>query len=1428
MAVLASSLLLLHAGSSRSNGGGGSLPTPSPTASATPTPTTTASPTPTPTATLFNAWYLWSSNAQGQLNTGNTIAVQGPYNAFSAGDYPNIESGSASTFRKFDGTLWGTGSNGSGALGQNDISNRSSIVQIATNVVYNSANAAFTNFIKSDGTLWSSGNNTAGQLGINVATNRSSPVQEISGKTDWVKCVAGGSAAFAIDSSGRLYGSGFNTNGNLGINTATNRSQFTQIGTDNTWSEISCGNNFALSIKTDGSLWGWGANTLGQIGVNTAVNISSPVQIAIGSTWLKVAGAGSATIALKSDNTVWGWGNAVNGQLGIPDSFYPAISSPIQILTGTWLDIDINTSAAFAINTNNELWGSGLTSASSPNLFTYPSQSSFIMLDNVRQWLSFSQVKGQNNNSMNAKALGPVAGTPTPTPSPTNSPTPTPTIAPSSNIVGMSGSANLEAYGQNNGDFFAVLTPVGTDVASTFRFVVWNAALNEWLCTTDSGKFYYSTDGQNWTLATTITGFVNGMAFGYNSAGTPMVVFTVQISIGDYRFGYTYDNRNFTVSTQTNPDAVYGVNYAGGNFVSNSIIAGEGVYNSCDGVNWTEVGTVPYAEVYNLAYNPTNNRLVGCVGTGGVDVTNKAIYSDNYGATWTDATLPQTAPYRTCVWTGSKFAAINAYTGFIALSNDGITWTLGGLMSGAGNNLHKMCYYNGALYVMGLGYSIMWKSADQGATWSQINLGTSSSWNAISGQEPLPTPNAPTCPPSPSPSPSPTLTPSPTPSVTESPTPTESPTSTPTPSASASPTPTPSPSATCTPAPLPVTSGLVAQFDASDTNKINTGAPSNGAQVSSWGNSITNATFAGMQQATSVKQPTWFSDGTIAGTYVLFDNTATTNGDGMTTNGAYSIGASTPFTIVVMEDCGTQGPGTQHRTIQSSTINALISLNQYGIPPSQIAAYYASGIVSNYQSGTGKHNGILTRSAANSIKYYVDGTDRTSAPFTNSTAFSQLCFGAAGASPTEPANTKLLEVLVYNRELSAAEVVQVSDYLLCKWTNPGPTPQPSTTPPSTPTPTPTLPLVQLWAWGDNTNGEYSNNTAGATTNRSTPIFIAANDWAVIPSGGDALSGIRQDGTLYMWGLNSSGELGQNNIINRSTPTQVGSANNWSWVMNDRFTMAIKTDGSLWSWGNNSSGQLGLNNTINLSSPVQVGADTTWSKVYVSRFFTSNAYDVVFAIKTNGSLWGWGNNSAGQLGLVDTVNRSSPVQVGLDTNWSSVAISGQRFALAIKTDGTLWSVGINTNGSLGINNAINRSSFTQVGTDNTWTQVSADYWPVGGIKSNGTLWTWGQNTNGSLGANIGSAFNRSSPAQVGAENTWAQIECGYASMMGRKTDGTIWAWGTASAGQLGNNQTQNQSSPVLVSGGYVWLSCSANNRTSLGVLTIAPTPTPAPT
>lgn len=290
--------------------------------------------------------------------------------------------------------------------------------------------------------------------------------------------------------------------------------------------------------------------------------------------------------------------------------------------------------------------------------------------------------------------------------------------------------------------------------------------------------------------------------------------------------------------------------------------------------------------------------------------------------------------------------------------------------------------------------------------------------------------------------------------------------------------------------------------------------------------------------------------------------------------------------------------------------------------------------------------------------------------------------------------------------------------------------------------------------------------------------------------------------LWTWGAAGSGQLGTNSIVDRSSPVQtVSGGTNWQQVnSNDLFTGAIKTDGTLWLWGLNTNGQLGRNNVISASSPVQtVSATTNWKQVSVGQSH-------VGAIKTDGTLWMWGLNSDGHLGDRTTISRSSPVQtISGGTNWKQVAVA-LCFSAAIKTDGTLWLWGGSTGGILGDNSAsgFNKSSPVQTVSGGTnWKEVSFGCRHVGAIKTDGTLWMWGTGTSGALGNN--SVLNQSSPVQtVSAGTNWKYVNPGTNYTMAIKTDGTLWAWGDGSCGILGTNNLIARSSPVqTVSGGTNW-------------------------
>jgi alpha-tubulin suppressor-like RCC1 family protein len=284
--------------------------------------------------------------------------------------------------------------------------------------------------------------------------------------------------------------------------------------------------------------------------------------------------------------------------------------------------------------------------------------------------------------------------------------------------------------------------------------------------------------------------------------------------------------------------------------------------------------------------------------------------------------------------------------------------------------------------------------------------------------------------------------------------------------------------------------------------------------------------------------------------------------------------------------------------------------------------------------------------------------------------------------------------------------------------------------------------------------------------------------------------------LWSWGRNPQGQLGLNNLTNYSSPKQVGTLTTWATVAGGyKHSLAIKTDGTLWAWGENLQGQLGLGDTTTRSSPVQVGALTTWSKVTAGYFFS-------LAIKTDGTLWSWGSNTnGGPLGLGNGTSYSSPKQVGALTNWATVS-GGNIHVLATKTTNTLFSWGNNGFGQLGLGNISNYNSPKQVGALSNWATV------VGGgnnfslaVKTDGTLWAWGSGGAGNLGLN--SIYSYSSPMQVGALTGWSKVAAGTQSSLAIKTNGTLWSWGTNSNGQLGLGNITNYSSPKQIGALTTW-------------------------
>jgi len=347
----------------------------------------------------------------------------------------------------------------------------------------------------------------------------------------------------------------------------------------------------------------------------------------------------------------------------------------------------------------------------------------------------------------------------------------------------------------------------------------------------------------------------------------------------------------------------------------------------------------------------------------------------------------------------------------------------------------------------------------------------------------------------------------------------------------------------------------------------------------------------------------------------------------------------------------------------------------------------------------------------------------------------------------------------------------------------------------------------LMTWGTGFLGGLGHDN---TNNYSSPVQVGSDTgWVDIQSDGNATIGMKSNGTLWGWGRNTYGELAQGDITHRSSPTQIETDTDWSkYVKGYNHALAIKTNGTLWSWGRNTYGQLGLDDINNRSAIVQIGSDTDWHSVS-----SSNGHHVL-AIKTDGTLWTWGWNSNGQLGLNDITSRSSPVQIGSDTDWDVISAGGYH-SVAIKTNGTLWAWGFNDQGQLGNDDRVKLSSPVQIGSLTNWEFVSAGSYSTLAIKTDGTLWTWGRNgTYGELG--LGDNIDRSSPVQVGSGTDWSVADTS-AHVLAIKTDGTLWSWGQNNWGELGLGDTNHRSSPVQIGSGSDWVKCTSGYGETSGAL-----------
>ena len=397
--------------------------------------------------------------------------------------------------------------------------------------------------------------------------------------------------------------------------------------------------------------------------------------------------------------------------------------------------------------------------------------------------------------------------------------------------------------------------------------------------------------------------------------------------------------------------------------------------------------------------------------------------------------------------------------------------------------------------------------------------------------------------------------------------------------------------------------------------------------------------------------------------------------------------------------------------------------------------------------------------------------------------------------------TILALILVNSGCSGSPELTPVPDVALIPFT-----PPPA---PLTPAPAPAVSITTLpggtvgvpgipWAWGSKGATGLGD---GKAADSKIPVPLSSLSGVVdIAAGYLHVLALKSDGSVWAWGLNSEGQLGDGTKINRNTPVQVSVLTGVKAITAGKeHSLALKADGTVWAWGGHalifSLLGNGVYNNADVLIPVQVNGLTG-----VTAVAAGNEHSL--ALKSDGTVWAWGGNYYGQLGIGSNavgavpVQSAVPVQVSGLTGVKAIAASSQH-SLALKTDETVWAWGYNYYGQLGYSPSGGSAVPVPVSGVTGVKAIAAGKGHSLAVKSDGTVWAWGHNNDGQLGDNT--VVSRQVPAQVSGLTGVTAVAAGQSHSLALKSDGTVWAWGYNYYGQLGDNTTTNRRVPVQVSG-----------------------------
>jgi|GEM_PF-1867117 len=359
----------------------------------------------------------------------------------------------------------------------------------------------------------------------------------------------------------------------------------------------------------------------------------------------------------------------------------------------------------------------------------------------------------------------------------------------------------------------------------------------------------------------------------------------------------------------------------------------------------------------------------------------------------------------------------------------------------------------------------------------------------------------------------------------------------------------------------------------------------------------------------------------------------------------------------------------------------------------------------------------------------------------------------------------------------------------------------------------------LWAAGSNGYGQIGNGKCGDYEfNYDISTFEKIGDakWKTICASSFTSAGIQEDGTLWIWGSNTYGQLGQPNVSTYGgvyTPSKVDDDTQWKQIKGRSSTYcAIKNDGTLWTWGKNWDYVTGQGPDYEyVAYPLQLGTDR-WIDA-------ATGYYHAAGIKADGTLWAWGKNDRKQIADTDEAYYYEPTQVGTDNDWVALE-AGISNTVALKSDGSIWTWGSNGEGELGRETEGQNSGVPGKALENVKSFSVGDY-HVLAIKEDGTLWAWGYNPHGEIGN--GETTDVMLPIQVGTAK-WQKVSAASYHSMGIQEDGSIWVWGWNRYGQLGLGDTDARSVPTEFGGLSSVNSITANTTSSAKVFPTVATET----